>query len=184
MKDLLNKLMKPLASKKSTCSAGNCPGRLSISLGGSFQTAQDDVTKDSIDLRINLNVSDDLVNDVFQRMELESIVTPPAAPTITVVLDAVSGTYNAYAPGKVLRVRGDNLFILDPADPAQGVFMQPTDGSTPPVKMPEMVHNGTVELEVIVPDGIVGPQELSVATRYTQTGGLRQGKHVEPLTQL
>lgn len=159
-------------------------GRLSISLGGSFDQADAEVTRDQIDLRINLNVDDNLVDDVFQSLSLQSVVTPQAQPVITVALDAISGTLNAYAPNKVLRARGDHLFILDMTDPQQGVFLTPADGSGPPVKLVELVSNSSVELDALVPATMVGPQQLSVATRYTDAGSLRSTNYPTPLAQL
>lgn len=163
-------LVNALANNRSVVIPGL--GRLAISLGGSFGDAAAVVNKDNVDVRVNLNVDDDLITDILQKLELETVTAPARQPVVVAVSDAVSGIQDHYAAGEVLKIRGDNLAILDNDQVDQGVFLTPADGG-PALKLERLAVNSSTELMVLVPVSISGAQRLSVATRYTEDGTRR-----------
>ena len=153
--------------------------RMQPSCGGSFPTGTEPHTAQDIVTRMNFSCGPTTVaafeaNLSIERMGEEGVRTP----LIDRVVDNRTGTADHYTAADVLDIEGDH-FEIDPADTNQGVFFAPATGS--PVRATRYIQVSKSHIAVLVPAGVTGSVNLSVACKYDTTP-VRTGHYPSALT--
>ena len=153
--------------------------RMQPSSGGSFPTGTEPHTAQDIGARMNFSCGPATVtafeaNLSIARVGEEGVRTP----LIDRVVDNRTGTADHYTAADVLDIEGDH-FEIDPTDTNQGVFFAPATGS--PVRATRYIQVSKTHIAVMVPAGVTGSVNLSVACKYDTTP-VRTGHYASALT--
>ena len=153
-----------------------------VRLSQSMTSATEDFDFDQGgELRIAATIKPAVTEDVRSDATFAKVATAQKVPVLTAFTDSASGQDNAYSPGFIAEVTGDNLKIGDLNDITQGVFfISEADGT--PSRASVFQNNGDRKLVFNIPGGLSGNQNFEVRTRYTPGGSLRSGRLVDPLT--
>jgi hypothetical protein len=154
--------------------------RFTPSCGGS-QSRQDDFhTADNLNAGVALTIDPRDITKWRRTLRLESQgLMGKITPEITSVISLEGGQVDAYQPGRLLEVRGNNL-RFDRDDPAQGIFFTPAGGTEVRAGVYGPLLPKTVS--VLVPTGLTGPLEVRIAAYIN--GSVRAFIYSMPLTQL
>lgn len=153
--------------------------RMQPSSGGSFPIGTEPHTAEDIGARMNFTAGPIIVNAFETNLSIERVGEEGVrTPLIDRVVDNRTGTADHYTAADVLDIEGDQ-FAIDPADTNQGVFFAPTTGA--PVRATRYVQVTKTHIAVIVPAGLTGSVNLSVACKYDTTS-VRTGHFPTALT--
>lgn len=154
----------------------------SLSLGSkvTFSSIQDIVTKDNVQLRINIRDDVSIVNQVFNLIEFHKDITVNKQPIVTVAFETNFETELYYVPFGIFRVRGSHL-KFNKARSEEGVFLiQPNGIET---RLSSYSTAGDKIIDTVVPD-LGNDLTLVVRTRYSEDGDLREGMLAEKLNRI
>jgi len=151
--------------------------RISHSSGGSIDDPTATLSIDDIDPRVTIYLSTSIQKEVRNNLTLERIgMAGDRTPQLDTVRNLSTNTRDTYTAGNVLRINGDYL-KLDPADPEQGVFFRPQDGT--PIRATQYINNTKRDLTVFLPATLSGPLQLRVRAKFGQS--LREAIYPTPL---
>jgi hypothetical protein len=140
------------------------------SLSGSFDAPDHVITRETADLNVLAQCNQGLEATVAARASYSQEVASVKAPVINSVFDVATRVYDQYTPASVMRLTGDNL-KFDPMQADEGVFV---GNDVAEVRLPVYSAVGEKQIDVIVPPITQGILTVTVRTRYTPGGELRQ----------
>ncbi len=147
-------------------------------LSGSFDTRDQVITRETADLNVLAQSNQSMEATVAGRASYSQEVASVKAPVISSVFDVAARVYDRYTPASVMRLTGDNL-KFDPARPDEGVFV---GNDVAEVRLPIYSAVGSKQIDAIVPPGVQGAFTITVRTRYTPDGELRQTTYHRQVT--
>jgi hypothetical protein len=154
--------------------------RLGLSSGGAVDDPEQSLTAEDIQPSMNLYLSASAQSDFNTNLVLERTgIDAARAAIIDLVRSDKTDALDAFTPGDLLRIIGENLKLLE-SDLTQGVFLAPIGGG-PEVRLTRYVENTTGTLAVIVPATITGAQRLIVRVKFGTE--LRETIYGKPLAQ-
>ena len=110
-----------------------------LSLGGGFQTADDEYDAYRHEVNVRISPAAKLRKDVAQAARFERIRTTEPAPEVDGVYDhGTQSENNTVSPGQTAQINGVNL-DYDRSDEAQGVFFKDVNSTT--VVKAEVIHD-------------------------------------------
>jgi len=184
---VMGQLMNTLAMALSNGQPVNL-GKLgiwSLSVSSVLETQDASVDPNTAVININVRPSEELMKAVRNGASYERLASREKAPGIESVTNmAAGGLPNQWTAGQNLKVRGEDLKIMDTADADQGVFLIiPAGPATERVDNFAINSNG--ELLFVVPAALAtaGDISLEVRTKYTETGTLRVTRYNTLLTE-
>ncbi len=151
---------------------------LYASLGGSFDTPDQIITRETANLKLQAQCDQSMQATVAGRASYDRETSKVKLPIISSVFEVASKTYDRYAPSSVMRLMGDCL-KFDPAQPDEGVFIH--DGTTE-TRLTIYSVAGEKQVDAVVPPGTTGTLTVTVRTRYTPDGELRQTTYHRQVT--
>lgn len=149
-----------------------------VSLGGSFDTPDVTITRETANLKLQAQCDRGMESNVAGRANYNQQVGTVKAPVIKSIYDVATGTYDQYTAGSVIHLRGD-LLKFDPAQPDEGVFLH--DGITE-TRVTVYSALGNRQIDALIPPETLGDLTITVRTRYTPGGELRQTSFRRPVT--
>ena len=153
--------------------------RMQPSSGGSFPTGTEPHTAKDIGAKMKFSAGPELVSAFETNLSIERTGEEGVrTPVVDRVTDNRTGTLDHYTPADVLDIEGDN-FEINPADTNQGVFFAAATGS--PVRATRYISVSNTRMTVLVPSGLTGSVNLSVACKYDTTT-IRTGHYPAALT--
>src|SRR5262245_40357022 len=154
-------------------------GTFNATLSGSF--ADPDVTISRDTARLNLAIQPDsrLLGAIVAGANYERVVRDVKVPIVTSFYDAATATFDRYTPGSVVRLQGDHL-KFDRSKPDEGMFLR-NGGDEVRISVYSVV--GARQLDALVPATMSGVVQVTVRTRYTPNGDLREGRFQRTVSQ-
>jgi hypothetical protein len=143
---------------------------LYVSLSGSFDTPDQVITRETADLDVQAQSNQSMEATVASRASYTREVASVKSPVISSVYDVASRVHGRYTPASVMRLAGENL-KFDPEQPDEGVFVS---NDVAQVRLPVYSVVGDKQIDAVVPPTIEGVLTVTVRTRYTPGGELRQ----------
>jgi hypothetical protein len=138
--------------------------RVGLSSGGAVADPEQTLTFADIQPSLNLYLSTGAQHEFATDLTLERTgVDAARAAILDLVRNDRTDTLDAYTPGDVLRITGDNLKVLE-TDATQGVFLRPDAGGAE-VRVVRYVENTSGTLAVLIPAGTAGAQRLIVRVK-------------------
>lgn len=154
--------------------------RMHPSSGGSYDAANPPHTAKDIGAHINLSVGPVVVDAFELGLGIEKTGEEGVrAPVVDRVVDNRTGDVDKYTAADVLELDGSN-FAIDPADPAQGLFLTPPSGGTT-ARVTRYLSVTERHISVLLPAGLTGEQRLVVVCKY-DTSPLRSTTYTNLLT--
>ncbi|MBC6420751.1 MAG: DUF4469 domain-containing protein [Hormoscilla sp. SP12CHS1] len=154
--------------------------RISLASGGSIEDPGETITQEEIDPRIVIYMAATVQRDFTNNLSIKRTgIASDRLPQIDVVRNMATENLDAYTPGNVLGVTGEDLKIAK-SDSAQGLFLLPErDG--PETRVQQYIDNSRGTLTVLIPGDVSGPQRLLVRVKFSEN--LRETIYLTILTQ-
>jgi len=141
-----------------------------VSLGGSFDTPDHVITRETADLNVQAQSNHFVEAVVASRASYTQEAAGVRLPVISSVYDVTSRVCGRYTPAGVMRLAGENL-KFDPEQPDEGVFV---GDDVSEVRLPVYLVIGDRQIDVVAPPTMRRALTVTVRTRYTPDGELRQ----------
>ncbi len=153
---------------------------LYVSLSGSFDTPDQVITRETAQLNIVAQGEKTLKTAVTGQATYDREIGEIKRPIIQSFLDVATKTYDRYTPGSIVRLEGDNL-KFDPERADEGVFVH--DGAVE-TRLTVYSVAGNRQTDTLIPGDVSGALTITVRTRYTENGELRQTSYRRQVTPL
>ncbi len=135
----------------------------SISLSEELPS-RDSVVSDAVQVRVNARTDEELAQESRKDIIFEKVRVRGRRPELDSFHDARTGDENAYTPGSVIKIKGDDLkFDIELTD--EGVFFVAVETGAL-IRADTYSRQGSQRIDCMVPSDMVGKQYVELHTRH------------------